>query len=281
MLTTEEAFLQLITTPSGRELAHGCYYDCDIVAACARFSAGDEWAAVAEIITRHRPAGRRALDLGAGNGIASYALAKLGFTVTAVEPDPSTLVGYGALLQMVEKTALPITHVAAFGENLPLSDHSFDLVYCRQVLHHAQDLPRMLAEVARLLVPGGVLVATREHVVDDQESLQAFLSQHPLHRLTGGEGAFTLDQYLDAMKTAGLSVRQVWGPWDSVINTYPMTENMRRAAIRDCARPKWRRLSPLIVMVPRWRRRYLKHMTKSDRTPGRFYSFLCVVNDHG
>ena len=38
-----------------------------------------------------RKAGR-ALDLGAGNGILSYALAREGWSVTAVEPDPSALV---------------------------------------------------------------------------------------------------------------------------------------------------------------------------------------------
>lgn len=280
MLTVEQAFRQLMETAPGRDLAYLCYYDTDVLAACERFASSNEWRAVTSQITRMGLTGRRVLDLGAGNGIASYALAKLGFTVTAVEPDPSSLVGYGALLQMVEKTAFPITHVAAFGENLPLPDHSFDLIYCRQVLHHAQDLPRMLAEVARLLVPGGVLVAAREHVVDGHESLLAFLSQHPLHPLTGGEGAFTLDQYLGAMRASGFSVQHVWGPWDSAINTYPMTVSVLRAAIRDYTHPKWGRLSPLVVMLPGWRKRCLKNMSTDDRTPGRLYSFLSVVNYH-
>ena len=47
----------------------------------------------------------QALDVGAGRGIASYALAREGFTVTVLEPDDSHLVGAGAIRSLAEEMA--------------------------------------------------------------------------------------------------------------------------------------------------------------------------------
>lgn len=73
---------------------------------------------------------------------------------------------------------------------VPLVDSSIDIVYARQVLHHAAELERLMSEVARVLRPGGVLMACREHVVDSESQKQAFLNSHPVHRLAGGECLF-------------------------------------------------------------------------------------------
>ena len=48
----------------------------------------------------------QALDLGAGRGISSYALAREGWQVTALEPDPSMLIGAGAIRSLVAKKAM-------------------------------------------------------------------------------------------------------------------------------------------------------------------------------
>jgi hypothetical protein len=37
-----------------------------------------------------------------------------------------------------------------------------------------------------------VLLATREHVVDDPAQHAEFLARHPVHQLAGGENAFSL-----------------------------------------------------------------------------------------
>jgi len=90
---------------------------------------------------------------------------------------------------------------------------SFDAVYVRQGLHHAADLPRMLEEIARVIRPGGVLLACREHVVDNyEESLQAFLDSQVDHQLYGGEHAFTLQDYRSAIAASGLIMLNEMGP---------------------------------------------------------------------
>ena len=160
-----------------------------------------------ELIKAHRPNAEDVLDVPAGNGIATYALAKAGFDVVAVEPDPSPSVGRGAIASTLAARGLPARIVAAFGENLPFETGSFDVVYVRQGLHHAHDLSAMLREYARVLRRGGLLLGCREHVVDNYEtSLRDFLASQVDHQLYGGEHAFTLADYRCTCAGAGLTM---------------------------------------------------------------------------
>jgi len=49
-------------------------------------------------------------------------------------------------------------NVVAVGENLPLKDESIDLVFCTGMLRHAKDPVRVIAEIRRVLIPGGTLL---------------------------------------------------------------------------------------------------------------------------
>jgi SAM-dependent methyltransferase len=44
------------------------------------------------------------------------------------------------------------------GEQLPFADHTFDIACCRSVLEHVDEPAAMLAEVRRVLRPGGAFV---------------------------------------------------------------------------------------------------------------------------
>lgn len=46
------------------------------------------------------------------------------------------------------------------GEHIPFADHTFDVVFCTQVLEHVARVPPLLAEVTRVLRPGGHLVGS-------------------------------------------------------------------------------------------------------------------------
>jgi len=56
------------------------------------------------------------------------------------------------------------------GESMPLRDRSIDLVYARQLLHDAIGLLCLLSECARVLKPGGALLACR--TVDNEDQLE-------------------------------------------------------------------------------------------------------------
>ena len=50
--------------------------------------------------------------------------------------------------------------VAAVGESLPFGDRSFDVVICDNVVDHAESPARIVRELTRILVPGGLLYFT-------------------------------------------------------------------------------------------------------------------------
>jgi SAM-dependent methyltransferase len=93
----------------------------------------------------------RVLDLGAGTGKLTKLLVDLGADVTAVEPDDAMRAELGHGLPTVR--ALP-----GSAEQIPLPDAAVDAVLAAQAMHWF-DLPRALPEIARVLVPGGVLGA--------------------------------------------------------------------------------------------------------------------------
>ncbi len=270
----ENAVAWLRLQPDQAQLVIDCYYDDPVMGAAERYWHSEEWQAV-----RTSLAGRSgsALDVGAGRGIASYALAREGFAVTALEPDPSALVGGGAIRLLAAESDLPIRVVEEFSERLPFSDGTFDLVFARAVLHHTHDLEAACREFFRVLKPGGRLLAVREHVISSLGDLPRFLEQHPLHRLYGGEHALLLKQYVAALEQAGFAKPDVISPWRSPINFAPYTltsikkELARRAGLRV---PGLERVLLTFLGLPgmwpltRW------ILERVDQRPGRLYSFV-------
>lgn len=92
----------------------------------------------------------RLLDLAAGTGKLTGALLGHG-TVTAVEPDPS-------MLAELRSRHPGVDSVEGTAEEIPLLDASVDAVLVGQAWHWF-DPERALAEIARVLRPGGVLAA--------------------------------------------------------------------------------------------------------------------------
>src|SRR6476659_2082304 len=66
-------------------------------------------------------------------------------------------VSYGSLFPRWQRRAQTI---AAVGESLPFADQSFDLVLCDNVVDHAESPRKIAGELARILVPGGLLYFT-------------------------------------------------------------------------------------------------------------------------
>lgn len=92
------------------------------------------------------------LDVGAGTGISSRAMAGRGATVTAVDP------GIGVLAVLRSRSTSRVRPVVGDGNALPLADGLFDLVAYAQSFHWT-DPDRALAEAFRVLKPGGLLAA--------------------------------------------------------------------------------------------------------------------------
>lgn len=279
MLTWEGAVQWLRDRPDQQELVRACYFDDPLQEAAERFWQSVEWHAITALLPVDKGA---VLDLGAGRGISSYALAKDGWRVTALEPDPSTLVGAGAIRALAQESGLSIEVVSEYSEKLPFPDASFDLVNCRQVLHHARDLPQTCREIFRVLKPGGRMVATREHVISRHEDLPAFQAAHPLHHLYGGENAFLLREYTSAITGAGLRLQSVLAPYDSPINYFPLSE---RQWIAASVRPLSALVGEKIALALFSREHRLGRcliallaqiLNRRNGAPGRLYSFVAT-----
>ena len=261
-LTWEAAVLWLKSQPEQDALVKACFYDDPLLAAANRFHLGTEWLAVQKLIGL---AGGKALDVGSGRGISAYALARDGWETVALEPDPSGVVGTGAIRKLAVEGDVQIEVIETWGEELPFEDATFDLVLARQVLHHARDLPQLCREIGRVLKPGGKMIATREHVLSHRHDLDQFLDSHPLHSLYGGENAYLLDEYLGAIEGAGITLSKVFNPLESDINMYPETmESMKARAARKL------RL-PIAALIPD---ALLSLIGRLMNTPGRAYTFF-------
>jgi SAM-dependent methyltransferase len=244
-------------------LVRACFFDDPLIDAAQRYRASTEWQAMRKLLPL-LPA--RVLDLGAGRGIVCYALASDAYDVTALEPDPSHLVGAGAIRSLAADAGLAIKVVEEWGEELPFNGASFDLVICRQVLHHARDLGQLCRQIARVLKPGGRLIATREHVLSRPEDLSIFLARHPLQSRYGGEHAYCLAEYENSIRRAGLCLKQTFNPLESDINMFPSTvSDYRNALARRLHIPKW--------LVPQ---RLIRWIGARSDAPGRLYSFVAV-----
>jgi 2-polyprenyl-6-hydroxyphenyl methylase/3-demethylubiquinone-9 3-methyltransferase len=101
---------------------------------------------------RRNPADLEILDVGCGGGLLAEEFARLGSSVTGVDPSRKSL---EAARRHAADVGLSIRYQAAVAEELPFPDASFDVVYCCDVLEHVQDLDRVVAEAARVLKPGG------------------------------------------------------------------------------------------------------------------------------
>lgn len=268
-LTRKSAVRWCLAQPDMADLARDAYFG-DPVQAARRYHASAEFAAVRAMLPAQKG---RALDLGAGNGILSWALAQEGWEVTAVEPDPSAQVGAGAIRALAAATATPITVIEAFGEAIPLEAAGFDLIVARQVLHHAHDLPQFCKEMQRLSRPGAAIVTLRDHVVSGPAQLPMFFARHPLHHLYGGENAFTLAAYRGALAGAGLIVDREMRSLQSVVNFDPMTPGAMQDRIAAKAGPLRGPLRGALGLVPFG---WLAQLGAAlDRRPGRLVSYLC------
>jgi SAM-dependent methyltransferase len=274
MQTWESAVRTLLADPAQRQVVLDCYYDQPVSAAALRYCSSEEWAAVKPMI----PEGvRTAVDIGAGQGVSSAALALAGIQVTAVEPDPSALVGRRAIEGLAQALQLPIHAVEGTAEAIPAADCAFDFALARQVLHHARDLTAACREIFRVLRPGGTFLAIRDHVVSHHADRPRFFAAHPLHRFYGGENAYREDEYLDAMRAAGFGLVRVLRSFDSVVNFAPHSRASLRGALVDRVR-RVPLAAPALGALLRSDAAYdalLEMMSRFDRRPGRLMSVLC------
>ncbi|HPQ70672.1 MAG TPA: glycosyltransferase [bacterium] len=157
-------------------------------------------------------AGKRILDLGCGCGYGAHALARAGAqTVLGIDLAPAAI-EYATAHYAQKNLAFQTGDV----RDTRLSDASFDLIVCFELIEHVREQDAVIAEARRLLAPGGLFVcstpdARRPGAVEnpfhahelEREEFRSLLATHfPAVRLLGQR------------RMAGLAFEQLDGPGD-------------------------------------------------------------------
>lgn len=148
--------------------------------------------------------GERILDLGCGDGQLTLRLAARGAAVRGVDASP----------QMAEAArARGIAADVASAEALPYADGGFDAVFSNAALHWVRDQNAMMAQVRRVLRPGGRFVAEmggHGNIAAIRVALIAVLARYGHADLEDDVNYYpTPEAYTQRLERAGFGVERI------------------------------------------------------------------------
>ncbi|HTH48660.1 MAG TPA: class I SAM-dependent methyltransferase [Candidatus Limnocylindria bacterium] len=149
------------------------------------------------------PARARVLDVATGAGHTGLLLASLGHEVTLSDLT-------APMLQRAREAAaargLAVHFCQHPAETMPYPAASFDLVTCRVAPHHFSAPDRFVAEVGRVLVPGGHFLLIDGTVPDDEPEAEAWLHEVEKLRDPSHHRLLTPRTWTNLCAAAGLDV---------------------------------------------------------------------------
>lgn len=102
---------------------------------------------------RQRAPGGGLLDIGSGSGLVTRCAKGIFALRVGMDLSPRILATYSHAFDL---------GVAADVDALPFADHSFDVITCFAVLHHLYAFEGLVAEIARVLKPGGIFYSDHD-----------------------------------------------------------------------------------------------------------------------
>jgi ubiquinone/menaquinone biosynthesis C-methylase UbiE len=153
--------------------------------------------------------GRRVLEVGAGSGRDSVALAAEGARAVVLDYSQASL---DVARAVAARTGQTIHCVRADGLRMPFRDETFDVVFHQGLLEHFRDPMPLLRENARVLAPGALLL------VDVPQRYHLYtVAKHALIAMgrwfAGWETEFSIGQLTRLIEAAGLRVTRRYGQW--------------------------------------------------------------------
>lgn len=162
---------------------------------------------------RERPlAGLAAIDVGCGGGLLCEPLARLGATVTGIDPAQASI---EVALRHARAADLVIGYRAATAEQLLAEDRRFDLVCAMEVVEHVADQEGFLQACAALVRPGGGLVLATLNRTFRAFALGIVAAEYVLGWLPRGTHSWQRfvrpSEAARALRRAGLNIEDLTG----------------------------------------------------------------------
>jgi ubiquinone/menaquinone biosynthesis C-methylase UbiE len=167
----------------------------------------------------------RALDVAAGTGRLARMLDNLGHRVVAVDASAE-------MLHRARQNAVGVALALGDVRALPIRDACADVVTCALALTHVRSLDEPIAELARMLRPGGHLLLSDIHPVAVVTGAHAFFVRRDGTRGVTRNELHWPSEYVEAFRSADLLIeRAAEPPFDATF-----AEEISDAAVRDAAR---------------------------------------------
>ena len=145
----------------------------------------------------------RVLDIATGGGHTALAFAR--FTPSVVALDVTVPMVQAARAFVAAAGAPGVRFLGADVEALPFRDRTFGTVTCRTAAHHFPSLLPALREVARVLRPGGSLLA-EDIMGHDEEEAAGFMLEVERRRDPSHVRSFRQIEWTAFLRAAGLTV---------------------------------------------------------------------------
>ena len=156
--------------------------------------------------------GLAVLDIGCGGGLVSEPLARLGATVTGIDPGPETI---AAAKAHAAGAGLAIEYEATTAEALADQGRRFDAVLLLEVVEHVPDVPAFLKRLAPLVAENGIMILSTLNRTLKSYALAIVGAEYVLRWVPAGTHQWdrfvTPDELKTALTGAGLKPADLTG----------------------------------------------------------------------
>ncbi|MCA9779288.1 MAG: methyltransferase domain-containing protein [Candidatus Eremiobacteraeota bacterium] len=157
-----------------------------------------------ELIEEHLPdlSGATCLDVATGTGHTAFFFARKQVHVFAVDINDEML---RVAQEESDRQTLSVRFLKSPADNLVFDDDNFELVTCRQAAHHFPNIKSFLAEVVRVLKPGGHLLLI-DNVVPEETEAAEWLNGYEKARDESHEVCLSKEDWLASLEQQGFTL---------------------------------------------------------------------------
>jgi 2-polyprenyl-6-hydroxyphenyl methylase/3-demethylubiquinone-9 3-methyltransferase len=179
------------------------------------------------------------LDIGCGGGLVSEPVARLGATVTGIDPAPENI---EAARCHADAQNLAIEYRSALVEDLVAESRTFDCVLCLEVVEHVPDVAAFLSTCAKLVRPGGLMILSTINRTLKAYALAIVGAEYILRWLPVGthqwERFVTPDELARHAAVAGLAVSAREGlVYNPLTDAWSLSQDLDVNYMASAARP--------------------------------------------